>query len=435
MLRMNKINGLYILDETKGQANGIASLTAELKVPTSQIPNVKSANDVLYCEDANANLIDWANTKLSVDTQILDLQTKWNATITNVVQTDKWIIITLRNHLYTYKTKDFKTFISEQIDNQSNTQRIVMIKNSDVLYLTCSGSNYTAAYVSMDGCNTFQKTIGAYQIIERGFMIKVNGVYFGESGYSLDAITWVPYSVFMVVSAVVYANNTYFLTTNNAIYTTTDLQTYTRLLQFATLSDNFYNSILCVWKQYLYFSYMDSQSYSHSIRITDTLAIQNVSISGTTASSFAVLDGYLYAIASSSLYRTLDGSTWNYCCSIASYTVPICSMKGFKINGVYIIYWFSRYVVHVFVSSNGRAFTELFWSSSSSSSANQENLCPTAIDEDLILLRAYAKTYTYKVSTGTLEEYAYDSVYANVVLGKIATPRYLIGNLSLPMTL
>lgn len=79
MLRMSKLQGLGILDTTVGQANGIASLNAEGKIPRSQVPSVRSATDLLYSKE---------------DAQSL---TEWTATMTSDAMRDRGLVITASN--------------------------------------------------------------------------------------------------------------------------------------------------------------------------------------------------------------------------------------------------------------------------------------------------------------------------------------------------
>ena len=61
MQRMTKLNGLDIIDLSRGVANGVASLNEQGRIPDSQIPTVHNADDLQLKEGLPISLLDWRN--------------------------------------------------------------------------------------------------------------------------------------------------------------------------------------------------------------------------------------------------------------------------------------------------------------------------------------------------------------------------------------
>lgn len=58
-MAMKKINGYNIIDTSAGQANGVATLTAERKIPSNQLPE-PFGDSLITSKDYNKNILIWA---------------------------------------------------------------------------------------------------------------------------------------------------------------------------------------------------------------------------------------------------------------------------------------------------------------------------------------------------------------------------------------
>lgn len=370
MLRMSKLNGLHIIDITKGQPNGIASLDANGEIPATEVPSVRSSDDLMLYAGSETSLTSWRNS--IGEAFVWKDANSWKDVLGDDVISvgcSESCIVYATSHqlptsryevtLYVKRGNTSTQVWQKQYNDNPSSIRIVHLHDT-IWQMRSSVDN---AYISWNDGETWNNLGASHPCLDA---LHANGVYVcvvprqyqsAQIKYSTDGSTFTTVTLsdeFYVDSfgALLYAEGVWFFAINNVarVYRSLDNGASWEVLLVDSYARTAGPLMYMNRRIYLCTTYSNIKVY----RLSSVLAT-SFTLEATNSKEGAVIyaNGYWYICNNSGvLRRTKNFSSWENC------SVPITLSNRYLIDFVHNKYFLLTESA-LYSSNDGVTFTLL----------------------------------------------------------------------------